>query len=481
MFGVPYPPPAASRVLELGCSVGTNLIHMANSLPGAEFVGIDLEATQVQVARERAAALGLTNVRFEAADITDFGAAEQPYDYILACGVLSWVPPHVQDRIFQLCADLLTPNGIAYITYNTLPGWYMRLPIRDLMVIGAGEGPAIDRVMRAGSILHFVSRAAESAAAHDARDDHTFASIIKRERDILDSMPGEYVAHEHLERNNHPMYLKDFMEMAARHGLQYLADSTISTMFATELEPDIQAELDRITNSQIGLEQLLDFIRGRQFRQTLLCRADVPIRRNLNELSLSGMFLSVSGEIIGPDDPAFEPGAVKYRSGKSLMRIGDDAFERIIRTLVERSPNQVAFDDLVSGVDPDRRRPFESEVIRMYLRGLVSLDVEPTRVAAIPGDRPRASQAAVVTRSREAVSNLLHEDVILSPVASAVLEIADGTKDREAIATLLRDAAERAEDPGSLGELLKDPGTLHSAVESALAELAEKALLVAAD
>ena len=453
---------------------------MAHSLPGSEFVGIDLEESQVATARERAAALGLQNIRFEAADIMHFGPGEQPFDYIVVCGVLSWVPAPVQDRIFELCRELLTPNGVAYITYNTLPGWYMRLPMRDLMVIGAGEGTATDRVHRAAGILDFVVRASASAAEHDARGDRTFAAIVKREREILDSMPAEYIAHEHLEQNNHPMYLKDFMAMASRHALQYLADSTIATMFPTELDPEIQAELDRMTNSQIGLEQLLDFIRGRQFRQTLLCRDDVPIRRNLNELRLDGMFLSLTGQLVGPGDPAYEPDVLRYRSGKSVMRLGDQGFATIIQTLLNLSPNQARFEQLIPpGTDPARRRAIEADIIRMYLRGLITLDVEATPVAGAAGNRPLASRPAVVTRSRQSVSNLAHQDVMLSPVASAVLELADGTRDRSEIAERLREGIVRAEDPGALGELLDEPGAIQAAVEEALAELVAKALLVA--
>lgn len=467
-------------MLELGCSVGTNLIHMAYSLPGSEFVGIDLSESQVALARERAATLGLTNIRFEAADIMNFGADERPFDYIIACGVFSWIPEPIQERMFELCRQLLTPNGVAYITYNTLPGWYMRLPMRDLMVIGAGEGPANDRVHRAAGILDFVVRASASAAEHDARGDGTFAAIVKREREILDSMPAEYVAHEHLEQNNTPMYLKDFMAMASRNGLQYLADSTIATMFANELDPEIQAELDRMTNSQIGLEQLLDFIRGRQFRQTLLCHQEVAIRRNLNELRLDGMFLSLTGELVGPDDPAYEPGVLRYRSGKSVMRLGDAGFAQIIRTLVELSPNQARFEELLpKGTDAARRRAVEADIIRMYLRGMITLDVEATPVASRAGERPRVSPAAVTTRSRESVSNLFHHDVMLSPVASAVLELADGTRDRGEIAERLREGIARAEDPGSLGGLLREPGAIGAAIDEALAELAAKALLVA--
>lgn len=478
VFGMEPAPPSNCRVLEVGCSVGTNLIHMAASLPGSTFVGIDLFESQILEARRRAERIGLTNIRFEAADMMDFGAGEAPFDYILACGVFSWVPRAVQARLLALCNELLTPQGIAYITYNILPGWYMRLPTRDLMVMAAGDGTVEERVRRAAGILDFVNRAASSAADHDARGDRTFAAMVQREREILDRMPAEYVAHEHLEADNMPVYFRDFIGLAQANGFQYLADAAVVTMFPTELDPGIQEELSRMTNTQVGLEQLMDFIRGRQFRQTLLCREGVLLERDLDRLQLDGMYLSARGEMVGPGDPAYSPDIPKFRDGQSIMRVGDPEMARIVASLAAASPAQVAFDDLMSDVtDAEHRARVRKHLISMYLTGMLRLDVEPTRVSSRAGERPRVSRAAVVTRSREEVTNLLHQGTVLSPLTSLVFELLDGTRDRAVLIADLRAGLERAPDAGSFGELLAAPGSLETAVDSALAELAAKALI----
>ena len=39
------------RVLELGCSMGANIIPMAEDLPESQFVGIDLSAKQVKLGK----------------------------------------------------------------------------------------------------------------------------------------------------------------------------------------------------------------------------------------------------------------------------------------------------------------------------------------------------------------------------------------------------------------------------------------------
>ncbi len=475
VFGMDPAPPETSRVLELGCSVGTNLISMAYTLPKAQFVGMDLSESQIREARRRAAALGLTNVRFEQADIMDFGASGETHDYILACGVFSWVPEAVRNRLLELCGEMLSPQGIAYITYNIYPGWFMRQPLRDLMVMAAGDGPVTERVQRAIRMLDFMVRATKGDRA---RNDDTFRTIVHRERQILDKLPAEYIAHEHLERSNLPVYFKDFVQLATERGLQYLADSAIATMFPTELDAETSAELDAMTTSQVGLEQLLDFIRGRQFRQSLLCRTDVPLRRDMNSIDVESMFLSATGAIVAEGDPAYSPDAVRYRDGESVVRLGDPDLIRALKLVVEGAPRQISFGDLIpDDVDEERRKRLKNTLIRMYLGGLVRFDVEPTPFALEVPERPKASRAAVATRSREEVTNLLHQSVSLSPLASTLLEHLDGSRDRAGIAALLTEELSKLGEGAETRQLLDDPALLLAEIDTALQELMGFALI----
>ncbi|MBR9804441.1 class I SAM-dependent methyltransferase [bacterium] len=63
LFGLPSPDPANSRVLEIGCAAGGNLIPMAVSLPGSEFVGFDLSRRELEDGQKVVDAIGLKNVR----------------------------------------------------------------------------------------------------------------------------------------------------------------------------------------------------------------------------------------------------------------------------------------------------------------------------------------------------------------------------------------------------------------------------------
>src|SRR5262245_47574369 len=124
LFGMRPPPPHKARVLELGCGTGDNLIPMAVSMPHASFVGCDLSAVHVARARATADRLGLDNVVIEQRDILELDRGGGEFDYLICHGVFSWVPPRVQDRILALAHELLSPQGVALVSYNTYPGWH---------------------------------------------------------------------------------------------------------------------------------------------------------------------------------------------------------------------------------------------------------------------------------------------------------------------------------------------------------------------
>lgn len=80
--------PAGSRVLEVGCGVGAQTLALARGSPGAHFTSIDISARSVAVARQRAAAAGLTDVDFMQADVFSLPFGEASFDHVFVCFVL---------------------------------------------------------------------------------------------------------------------------------------------------------------------------------------------------------------------------------------------------------------------------------------------------------------------------------------------------------------------------------------------------------
>ena len=101
LFGMAPPDFLTARVLELGCAGGGNLVPMAARYPKADFIGVDLSAVEIGLARDLAAAAETSNVEFRHLSIADIGADLGLFDYIICHGVLSWVPTPVQEAIFR--------------------------------------------------------------------------------------------------------------------------------------------------------------------------------------------------------------------------------------------------------------------------------------------------------------------------------------------------------------------------------------------
>ncbi|MFT3788164.1 MAG: class I SAM-dependent methyltransferase [Tepidisphaeraceae bacterium] len=206
---MPAADPRRCRVLELGCCDGGNLLPMAEQLPDATFVGIDYSAKQIDMGLERMRAAGLKNVDLRPVSIVDVTPDYGTFDYILCHGVFSWVPDFVRDRILDVCAKHLAPDGIAYISYNAYPGWHLRGIVRDMMRYHALRFPDPRRqTQEARLILDFV--------ANFTAGPHTegYGTFLKSEAELLRKLPDHYLFHEHLEENCNPYYFKDFISLA---------------------------------------------------------------------------------------------------------------------------------------------------------------------------------------------------------------------------------------------------------------------------
>ena len=142
LFGMDAPDASRASVLELGCASGGNIVPLAARFPEARFVGVDLSARQVADGQARIAALGLTNIEIVQGDIATVDLSSRRFDYVICHGVYSWVPPEVQEAMFRIMAKTLAGNGIAYVSYNTYPGWHLRTVVRDICLRHAGSARA---------------------------------------------------------------------------------------------------------------------------------------------------------------------------------------------------------------------------------------------------------------------------------------------------------------------------------------------------
>jgi methyltransferase-like protein/2-polyprenyl-3-methyl-5-hydroxy-6-metoxy-1,4-benzoquinol methylase len=481
LFGLAPPELARCRVLELGCAAGGNLIPLAVALPGAEFVGVDLSAVQVAQGQAVIAALGLDNVRLQAMSITDVDETFGAFDYILCHGVYSWVPDLVQDKILALCARQLTDQGIAYLSYNTLPGWRMRGMIRDLMRYHAMQfAEPGARVTQGRAILDFLAKSVP--APNDA-----YGMLLQSELKALRHAPDYYILHEHLEDINEPLYFHEFMARARGHGLQYLAEAEFSTMLLSNFPAEAAETLWRIAPDVIRQEQFMDFLRNRSFRQTLLVRDGLVVNRSVPADRVTSLWI---GSRLRPLSARLElrSGALEeFRSpdGGSL-RTPNPITKAAMMVLAGVWPGSIPFPDLLAGAQDelDRRDPGDeamlaSDLLQCHGSGLVEFHAAPDAFVTRPGARPVASSLARLQAARggRQLTNLRHEMVSIDENLGRVLMLLDGSRGRKDIHAAVTDWVLKS--PAGRGRTRKElAGTIAEPLDQALAQLAGAALLL---
>ena len=289
IFNLTPAPVENCRVLELGCAGGGNIIPMAYFLAKSEFVGIELNEGHVKTARKAIDDIGIENVRIHQGNILEVDGSWGLFDYIICHGVFSWVPQSVQDKILSIASENLKAQGVAYISYNTYPGWHMREMIRHMMLYHSNffEEP-VQRIGQAKAFIDFLA----GAVGRNTND--PYAILLKNELESLRSSGDWYIFHDLMEVVNTPIYFHEFIDRAEKNGLQYLADASFSMMFHNDLSDEINNTIEDLSHNIVQKEQYMDFLRNRQFRQTLLCKKDRSLRRMLDADSLSDLLVSSS-------------------------------------------------------------------------------------------------------------------------------------------------------------------------------------------
>ena len=424
-----------ARVLEIGCASGGHLVPLAARFPSSRFLGLDPSSRQIEEGRARAAALRLGNLELRATGIEGLTENDGTFDYILCHGVWSWVPDHVRVAILEALRDRLAPQGVAYVSYNVLPGWHVLKAIRDSLVVATQDvTDARARVARARDML---------ALMREGTDGETvWGKLWRQEAARLAEASDDYIGHEFLEAENEAFRFSDFMREAQRHGLAYLGEAELFTMLPENGDPEIAAKLREMTgNALIGVEQMLDVLNGRTFRQTLLIRATetASIRRRLEPEALEGLHLVAPLDLEA--DPAPDSGVPTWRdeAGRTIAS-PEPAAATAIGRVIEALPASTTVADLAKGLEGEERDIALDAIFRMVTVGLLDVSDAPVVPVAKSGVKPRVFVVARVDAARGAATtaNLRHEIVHLDEAARLVLPLADGTRE---VATIVADLA----------------------------------------
>lgn len=434
LFGVNTKPAGQCRVLELGCAGGGNLIPLAFYLPHSECVGIDLARHHVDAANALIAELGLGNVQVLHRSVTDDLSDLGEFDYIVAHGLYSWVPRTVQDRVLELCGRQLASNGVAYVSYNTLPGWHARAVLRDMLLAYCDRSArASVQLAQAQALFDLLQPALQLQDTPEAKG-------LLAEIDYLRRAPASYLYHEYLEATNEPLWFSEFMARANGAGLAYLADAALFTMLPATLGETTARALSGL-NDRIRVEQLMDYARLRKFRRTLLVRREVAVNAAPDLSVLDSLAFHADLNTEEEVDLARDTPQTFRLAAGGACRIAHPLAKAAAISLALRYPDSVGWYQLLAAASAlvaehgDERfigevAAFKTEWFSLVAYQSVRLAAEARAWQADLPERPAAhALARAQARRGRVLASVRHAAVELDEFGALLVRELDGTRD----------------------------------------------------
>jgi len=380
LFGLPFARFESCRMLEIGCGEGVNLINLALCAPGARFVGVDLAQTSIAIARAEAAACGVTNVEFFAADLRDIGAAFGEFDYVVAHGVLSWVPKPVGVALMRVVGERLAPGGMAMISFVALPGARTLQAIRDLLTYETRDAVSPeDKLKRAAAVLE---SHLELWSAKDADNAHMIGAarrVLAHARPVL--------FHDELGEAYEPRLLADVAALAAASGLLYLADARPREIEEALFPSESAAYArERAGGDWTRFQQYLDFRSMRTFHNAIFVKGDAPDRRRCAS-RLEGLWMQCELRKIERD--LDKPDEAVFMTGEGVRLSTDDpGLDTLFHRLERAYPEAVPLDDVPDLAD------LADHVFKLFTSQVARILTAPPLARREAGRRPIASALA---------------------------------------------------------------------------------------
>jgi SAM-dependent methyltransferase len=275
------------RVLELGFGQGFGLALLAAANPDVAFEGCDFNIGHVAHARGLIEAAGLENLAVTQASFEDFAAdGDADVDVAILHGILSWISRAGQDAALAILRRRLQPNGIAYVSYNCMPGWAPLAPIRQLMLEVKRRNPGSSDHQLALA-LDLIARLWQSGAGY-----FTINPIAAHHVGEMLGMDRQYLAHEYLAEHGEPLQFSAVAELLGRADLAYAASAALLDNFDQYAVPQTVLPLVAQVADPILSETVRDFAANRRFRRDLFASGATELptdehRRLLSRLSFA--------------------------------------------------------------------------------------------------------------------------------------------------------------------------------------------------
>jgi len=259
--------------------------------------------------------------------------------------------------------------------------------------------------------------------------------------------------------------------------------------------------LQQLEDDILARQQYLDFLKGRRFRQTLLCHDSAPIDRTIPPERIMSLLVASSAEPSAPLTPKTLDSPVQFCGPQhSSLTTAHPLIKATLLCLGENWPLPLSFEALwemaqARLIAQGSTSPFDTLADRIdlaktlflcYQRGLVELHSWAPSLTLKPGDQPMVSPLARLQTSQGSmITTLCHTSVEISgALEEKLLQLLDGTRDRSMVLkaleeTILSGQATLPQNGEPMHEVAKVRPLLAAGLESQLNRLARLGLLLA--
>ncbi len=433
LYGLSPAPSQNANILEIGSSSGGNIIPLAYRYPDSNFIGIDLSKKQIEKGLNFLKTLNLKNIELICEDFENVKLENKTFDYIIIHGVFSWILKEKQKALLKFSKEKLSPNGLLYISYNTFPGWYLKLEARDLLLYHLKDLKDKKEIIKKGRELinDFLTELSKS------KSNKNLLSVFK---DLKD-MPDWYIFHEFLEVNNEPLYFKDFINLTKEHGFGYLADSDLSTEINSPTQILNLEFLIKLSSKKNKQEQYSDFLNNKLLRRSILTHKKLLEEREItiDKTKIPLHFIASNTTIKEEVKDLNKETPLSFNVEKrGTMTFKDPIAKATFVTLSSLYPEAISFNDLTKKIENVlkdtsmeniiNRSKLEQILCDAFLCGAVSLSKTKPKCKKISTKKPIICPfVREEAKKGLRVTGFRNHYLVLDSFSRLLIELLDGT------------------------------------------------------
>jgi methyltransferase-like protein len=321
--------------------------------------------------------------------------------------------------------------------------------LRDAMLLASGGSATPDD--KAGEARGMVDFLEDVVPA-----DGVLGRVLAEFRVHSEGFEDSYLLHDELETFNSPCYFYEMLASARAHGLAFLAEARPEAMLPGNYGPKVEEHLlEKCGGVQVLVEQYIDFVVNRMFRESLLVHAEREPQIRYNPDRSRFRHLHIAAWVPPADEPSrLDNSRQEYQQADgATLFTNDPGIKAALDVLSDRWPWTSSRHELVdavharlvdAGLTPSASLPdlIENLMGVLILQGQARYRLDPVLPETAPeplrlDETFRRMVKLSGNESQAWTFNLWHETLMLSPLDRHLLPLLDGTRDRDALVEAL--------------------------------------------